>query len=130
LGTEAQKAFNTAIEKLGPTCALQAEFVKLDKFAFMKTFNRRLAGRVLWGVIAFGAAFFILSHTFPGAWAVAPWWIVNAPGFPVAFWIGSSISLNGTGLNYLMMGAGLFSSLVWSALLGYMFRRETPVSPL
>jgi hypothetical protein len=86
LGTEAQLAFNTAIEKLGKTHALHAEFVKLDRFAFMKTFNRRLAGRVLGGLISFDAAFFILSHIFPGTWAAAPWWIVNAPGFPVAFY--------------------------------------------
>ncbi|MGO8698370.1 MAG: hypothetical protein ACLQVY_11705 [Limisphaerales bacterium] len=128
LGTEAQLAFNAAMEKLGQNHALHAEFVKLDRFAFMKTFNRRLARRVLGGLIAFDAAFFILSHIFPGMWAVAPWWIVNAPGFPVAFFINSFLPLNGTGSNYLLIGTGVFSSLVWSALLGYMFRSKTPES--
>jgi hypothetical protein len=88
----------------------------------MKTFNRKIAARIFYTIVALDAVWLVLSHLFPGTWAIVPWWIINAPGFVLAIIFGSLVPPSVFALTCMMIVAGLFSALVWSAVFGYVFR--------
>ena len=90
----------------------------------MKTFNRKIAARIFYTLAALDAGLLVLQHLIPGTWPILPWWIVNAPGFPVAFILSSVIPTSAFTITCVMIGAGLFSALVWSGLFGYVFRSK------
>ena len=90
----------------------------------MKTFNRKIAARIFYTLVALDAVLLVLQHLIPGTWQILPWWIVNAPGFPVVFFLSSVIPASRFTITCLMIGAGLFSALVWSGVFGYVFRSK------
>jgi uncharacterized membrane protein len=91
----------------------------------MKTFNRKLAGRIFYALVALDAALLVLQHLIPGTWQILPWWIINAPGFVLAVIFGPLLPPSAFALTCMMIVAGLFSALVWSAFFGYVFRRKS-----
>ena len=90
----------------------------------MKKLNQKVCFSIFAVLAIVDAILLILSHLFPGLWVLGPWWTINAPGFVLVVIFGSYIPASAVALTCMMIGAGLFSSLVWSVLFGYVFRRK------
>jgi hypothetical protein len=54
----------------------------------------------------------------------AAWLVLTSPGYPLIHFFGSLLPASGFAWTSFMIGVGLFSSIIWSVLFGYVFRRK------
>lgn len=96
----------------------------------MEQFNRTIAIRVFFGVVAIDVVFMVLVRlTSDSAWTVVPWWIVNFPGFPLLYVLLPVMPFGLSGIICSVICAGLFSALLWSAVAGILFRHKFVALP-
>jgi len=88
----------------------------------MKTFNWRIALRVLLALIAYDGVLLALGRS-ENTLITVLWWLVNFPGFPLLYVTAPVVQVSGAGILIMVGAAGVFSTCLWSLAAGYVFRR-------
>jgi hypothetical protein len=106
-------------------CATLSE--RLANITFMKTFNLKIAGRAFCALLALDAVLFTLLYQVPSDWSRHLWWAVNWPGYSLGGTVGRYLFSHHVYSNEstLIIGIGLACTILWSALIGYVFRRRS-----
>ena len=92
----------------------------------MKTPNRKLAVSVFMMIAFYDAVVLIMAALFPHIPAklqLYSWWSVNFPGLPFFHLLAGHVP-HGLPVALLLIGIGIFSAFLWSAIAGYVFRRS------
>ncbi len=136
-GLDGQRAFEIAVRKTGQANALKNEFKKitvktkylnqrLGDISIMKTLNWKVTILAFTTFAIIDATLLIFSFLplFHGKLLSIAWCIFNAPGIPLAMICEPLVPQEPVGFVLLSVFVVFFSSLVWSVIGGFIFRRK------
>jgi hypothetical protein len=92
----------------------------------MKRFNRQIAVCIFLIIAAYDAFVLLAAAVLPTgvSWRLSmPWWSVNFAGLPLFHLLAGHVPQKWC-VVCLLIGIGLVSALLWSAIAGYVFRRK------
>jgi len=95
----------------------------------MRTFNTKIAARTFCALLSLEAVLFTSLYLAPGSWSRSCWWAVNFPGYNLGDIIGRYLVHHGAVFmeSSLLIGIGLFCTLIWSAFFGVIIREKSLV---
>ena len=119
-GLEGQMAFEIAAQQMGQASAIKREFKK----STMKTFNWKVATLAFTALAFLDGVLLPLSFlpSFHGTLVSIAWWVFNAPGMLLAYGFQQYMRLPDSNFIFLLIGAGVISTLVWSVAGGLIIR--------
>ena len=93
----------------------------------MKTFNIKITFRTFCALLSLEAALFTLLFLVSDSWSRLLWWVVNFPGYKLGDIIGRYLVHHGVIFmeSRLLIGIGLFCTLIWSAFFGVIIREKS-----
>jgi hypothetical protein len=94
----------------------------------MKKLNRKIAVRVFFFIIALDVVLTALDFlTSDSVWVVIPWGMVNLPGIPLFYFVILPLMpINPASLVCSMICVSVFSTVLWSVIVGYLLRVKHP----
>jgi hypothetical protein len=91
----------------------------------MKTYNTKLGVLVFTIAMALDVALYLLMHSRPdNGWLRGLWTGINLPGIPVFRFFSGMLQVGSSSMTCLFFGSTILSLLIWSLIVGIIFRRK------